>query len=104
LKNLAIKQGAFTSETLLKNFVSAFADRKFFEKLIYRRIIKTARLLKRLIREGKNSRQLKLVIDRNIIDQAVYISKTGKYYVIVNNGLMNQLSLKYPMLIMLYLT
>ncbi|HDH10295.1 MAG TPA: HAMP domain-containing histidine kinase [Deltaproteobacteria bacterium] len=102
LKNLAIKQGAFTSETLLKNFVSAFADRKFFEKLIYMRIIKTARLLKRLIQEGKNSRQLKLVIDKNIIDQAVYISKTGKYYVIVNNGLMNQLSLKYPMLFFMY--
>lgn len=102
LKDLAIKQGIFTSETLLKNFVSTFADRKFFEKLIYRKIIRTADLLKKLILKGQNNRQLKHVIDRDLVDRVIYISGTGKYYTIIDGRFMNRFSLKYPMLFFMY--
>jgi len=102
LKDLAIKQGIFTSETLLKNFVSTFADRKFFEELIYRKIIRTADLLKKLILKGQNNRQLKHVIDKNLVDRVIYISGTGKYYTIIDGRFMNRFSLKYPMLFLMY--
>lgn len=102
LKQLAVKQGAFTSETLLKNFVSTFTDRKSFEELIYRGIIKEAELLKKFIREGKVGKGLEYAIDSDIIDEAIYTSETGKQYIIVKGYYMKRFSSLHPMLFFMY--
>ncbi len=102
LKQLAIRQGAFTTETLLKNFISVFTDRNAFEELIYNRIVKTAELIKGSMRNGKIGKQLKFAIDRGIIDEAIYTSESGKQYIIAKGYYMKRFSYLHPMLFFIY--